>query len=151
MRAADTETLAQLENLHDLTRREVQRPDANSNRALPAIQHLLDVALERSGSGPARHEARESQRLQLAEQWMRRHLDVRAPAGALADYLGMSGAPAPRSKQSPSASATATPATSPAPSPGFMATPLRSPPGRGPADTAGFPLSAAPARTNFPP
>lgn len=90
MRSADPDTLSQLENLHDRTRREVQRPDTRSPRALSAIQDLLDVALERSGSGQGNQEAREAQRLQLAEQWMRRHLDVRAPAGALADYLGMS-------------------------------------------------------------
>jgi AraC-like DNA-binding protein len=90
IRSADEEALARIGNLHDLSRREVQRPDARSPRALAAIQGLLDVTLDRCGSGHQGQQAREAQRLQLAEQWMRRHLDVRAPAGALADYLGIS-------------------------------------------------------------
>ena len=34
--------------------------------------------------------ARDAQRLRLAEEWMRRQIHARAPARALADYLGVS-------------------------------------------------------------
>ena len=76
--------------MHRLTRREIQRPDSSSPEALVALKKLIDTNLARSARGPAETGTRDAHRLQLAEQWMRRHLDVRAPAAALADYLGVS-------------------------------------------------------------
>ena len=90
LRTADAETTAELEQLHRLTRREIQRPDSLSPDVLVALKKLIDTNLERSARGPAETGTRDAHRLQLAEQWMRRHLDVRAPAAALADYLGVS-------------------------------------------------------------
>jgi transcriptional regulator GlxA family with amidase domain len=57
---------------------------------LAALQGLVDTACARSGARAGDGTARERQRLQLAEEWMRRHFEARAPAGALADYLGLS-------------------------------------------------------------
>lgn len=90
LRKADAGSLADLEELHRRTRREIQQPDTLSPVALAAIKHLADTTLARCGRGPAPSETRDTQRLQLAEQWMSRHLDIRAPAAALADYLGVS-------------------------------------------------------------
>ena len=90
LREAGGEALAELEELHRRTRREIQQPDGHSPSVLAAIKILVDTALARCAHERASSEARDTQRLQLAEQWMRRHLDIRAPAGALADYLGLS-------------------------------------------------------------
>lgn len=90
LREADVEAAAGMQELHRRTRREIQQPDGHSHSALAAIKVLVDAALARCAHGRAPSEARDTQRLQLAEQWMRRHLDIRAPAGALADYLGLS-------------------------------------------------------------
>lgn len=90
LRTAAAETTAELEQLHRLTRREIQRPDSLSPEVLVALKKLIDANLARSARGPAETGTRDAHRLQLAEQWMRRHLDVRAPAAALADYLGVS-------------------------------------------------------------
>jgi AraC family transcriptional regulator of arabinose operon len=90
LRTADAETTAELEQLHRLTRREIQRPDSFSPEVVAALKKLIDTNLARSARGPAETGTRDAHRLQLAEQWLRRHLDVRAPAAALADYLGVS-------------------------------------------------------------
>ena len=90
MRAADAETTVELEELHRRTRREIQQPDEFSPRALGALKELIDTALARRDRSPCEPVARDAHRLLLADQWMRRHLDVRAPAAALADYLGYS-------------------------------------------------------------
>lgn len=90
MRTADNELLGEIEDLHRRTRREIQRSDDSSPTSLQALKTLIDASLARCDRGPARSGMRAQQRLQLAEQWMRRHLDIRAPAAALADYLGLS-------------------------------------------------------------
>lgn len=89
MREADAGTLEVLSELHKRTRREIQQPDAQSVRMLSALRGELDVTLSRVGTGFDAG-ARKFHRLRLAEEWMRRHLEVRAPAAALADYLGVS-------------------------------------------------------------
>jgi AraC-like DNA-binding protein len=90
LRTTDGEGLNDLTELHRRTRQEIQRPDAFSPDALVAIKRLIDTTLARSNRVTTESETRDAHRLQLAEQWMRRHLDIRAPAGALADYLGVS-------------------------------------------------------------
>ncbi len=90
LRNAENDLLAEIEDLHQRTRREIQRSDEFSPPSLDALKILLDAALARCDRGSADSEMRVQQRLQLAEQWMRRHLDIRAPASALADYLGVS-------------------------------------------------------------
>jgi len=90
LRTADGDLLAEIEDLHLRTRREIQRSDDYSPSSLQALKTLLDAALARCNRGSRTSGARDHQRLQLAEQWMRRHLDIRAPAAALADYLGLS-------------------------------------------------------------
>jgi AraC-like DNA-binding protein len=82
--------LADIKDLHIRTRREIQQPDTMSPRLLQSLKDLVDVAFERATGADNDHALRDSQRLKLAEAWMRRHLDVRAPAEALADYLGVS-------------------------------------------------------------
>lgn len=82
--------LEEIKNLHLLTRREIQQSDSRSPRVLKALKSMIDVALERSAGDADDHVMRDSQRLQLAESWMRRHLDIRTPAESLADYLGIS-------------------------------------------------------------
>lgn len=89
LRKANAETLKDLTDLHRRTRREIQHPDAQSGRMLHALRGELDVTLARVGAG-LDVGAREHQRLRMAEEWMRRHLEIRAPAAALADYLGLS-------------------------------------------------------------
>lgn len=90
LRKADNAALLDLQELHRRTRREIQQPDGQSPDAVAAIKVLVDATLARCASGGTASETRDAQRLQLAEQWMRRHLDLRAPAGALSDYLGLS-------------------------------------------------------------
>ena len=90
LRKADAGALADLREFHLRTRREIQLPDNLSPAALAAIKNLVDTTLARCARGATPRETRDAQRLQLAEQWMRRHLDIRSPAGALADYLGLS-------------------------------------------------------------
>jgi AraC-like DNA-binding protein len=90
LRAADNDLLAEIEDLHRRTRREIQRADDFSPPSLQALKTLIDAALARCDRGSLDSGIRAQQRLQLAEQWMRRHLDIRAPAAALADYLGLS-------------------------------------------------------------
>ena len=90
LRRAPVDGISELDALHRQTRREVQRPDRHSPVALSAIKRLVDTALARNAQSAATKETRDIQRLHLAEQWMRRHLDVRCPAAALADYLGVS-------------------------------------------------------------
>jgi AraC-like DNA-binding protein len=89
LRQANAETLEDLTGLHRRTRREIQHPDAQSGQMLRALRGELDVTLARVGAG-SDVGAREHQRLRMAEEWMRRHLEIRAPAAALADYLGLS-------------------------------------------------------------
>lgn len=84
------EGLEDLEELHRRTRREIQQSDSHSPRVLEGVRILLDAAFGRSAARETDLEPRDLQRLQLAEQWMRRHLSARAPALALADYLGIS-------------------------------------------------------------
>ncbi len=90
LRGTDAEGMAELDMLHRLTRREIQRPDSHSPATLSALKQLVDTAFARNDRAASGFEVRDTQRLQLAEQWMRRHLDVRAPLGGLADYLGVS-------------------------------------------------------------
>lgn len=90
IRSCTTEIMSEFQELHGRTRREIQHPDALSAHALPALQNLLDITCARCETAPDNNTAREKQRLRLAEEWMLRHLDIRAPAGALADYLGLS-------------------------------------------------------------
>lgn len=90
LRFADDDLLAGIEDVHRRTRCEIQRTDDFSPRAIGALKILLDTALARCDRGTRGSGARDHLRLQLAEQWMRRHLDIRSPAAALADYLGLS-------------------------------------------------------------
>lgn len=90
LRFADNDLLAEFEDVHRRTRREIQRSDDFSPPSLQALKTLLDAVLGRSDRGCIDAGVRTQQRLQLAEQWIRRHLDIRAPAAALADYLGLS-------------------------------------------------------------
>ena len=90
IRKAGDDTLAELEDLHRRTRREIQHPDSRSSAMLVALQGFLDAACARSQEGSGGAPERDGQRLQLAQEWMRRHLDARAPVAALADYLGIS-------------------------------------------------------------
>lgn len=79
-----------IEQLHLRTRGEIERADSRSARVLEALQLLVDAAFERASGSAGDHAVRDVQRLHLAEAWMRRHLDIRAPSRALADYLGIS-------------------------------------------------------------
>ena len=90
LRMAESSLLSELEDLHVRTRREIQRPDDFSPEALAAIKALLGATLSRCGLASRASGTGDQQRLWLAEQWMQRHLDIRAPAAALADYLGLS-------------------------------------------------------------
>lgn len=90
IRRGSRETMGELRELHRVTRREIQDSDARSPKVLRALQVLLDAVFERSDGRGRDFASRDKQRLRLAEEWMRRHLDVRAPARALADYLGVS-------------------------------------------------------------
>lgn len=90
IRSGSRETAGELRELHRVTRREIQDSDARSPRILQALHVLLDAAFERADGRERDFAARDIQRLRLAEEWMRRHLEVRAPARALADYLGVS-------------------------------------------------------------
>lgn len=90
LRKSDAVALADLEDLHRRTRREIQQPDGRSPAAIAAIKNLVDTTFARCAQREPENEPRDAQRLLLAEQWMRRHLDVRAPTAALADYLGLS-------------------------------------------------------------
>lgn len=90
LRSADNDLVAEIEDLHLRTRREIQRSDEYSPPSMQALKTLLDAALARCDRGSLDPGLRAQQRLQLAEQWMRQHLDIRAPAAALADYLGLS-------------------------------------------------------------
>lgn len=90
MRRGLLESLEELRELHRMTRREIQDSDARSPEVLQALHTLLDATFERAGGRERDFAARDIQRLRLAEEWMRRHLEVRAPARALADYLGIS-------------------------------------------------------------
>lgn len=90
LRAADDEVLGEIEDVHRRTRHEIQRSDDYSPPSLQALKTLLDAALSRCGRASPDAEMRAQRRLQLAEQWMQQHLEIRAPAAALADYLGLS-------------------------------------------------------------
>ncbi len=90
LREADNDLLSEIDDLHRRTRQEIQRSDDYSPLSLQAMKTLLDAALSRCSQSSRTPGASEHQRLQLAEQWMQQHLDIRAPAAALADYLGMS-------------------------------------------------------------
>jgi len=87
---AGVDGVEDLQELHRRTRREIQQTDSRSPLVLEGVKVLLDAVFERAAARETNHEPRDIQRLQLAEQWMRRHLAARAPALALADYLGMS-------------------------------------------------------------
>lgn len=90
IRNGSGETAEELRELHRVTRREIQDSDVRSSRVLQALHVLLDAAFERADGRKMDFAERDLQRLRLAEEWMRRHLEVRAPARALADYLGVS-------------------------------------------------------------
>jgi AraC-like DNA-binding protein len=87
---AGGEELEDLAELHRRTRREIQQSDSRSPRVLEGVRVLLDAVFGRSAGRETDHAPRDLHRLQLAEQWMRRHLSSRAPVLALADYLGIS-------------------------------------------------------------
>lgn len=90
LRTADSNLLAEIEDLHRWTRQEIQRSDDYSASSLLALKILLDAAMARCNRCSHSSEDANHRRLQLAEQWMQQHLDIRAPAAALADYLGLS-------------------------------------------------------------
>lgn len=90
LRTADDELLGEIEDVHRRTRHEIQRSDDYSPPSLQALKTLLDAALSRCDRESPDAGMRAQQRLQLAEQWMQQHLEIRAPAAALADYLGLS-------------------------------------------------------------
>ena len=90
LRNADDEQLAEIEDLHHRTRNEIHRSDDYSPEAIAALKILLETVIARCNGGGCSTVARDQHRLQLAEQWMRRHLDIRSPASGLADYLGLS-------------------------------------------------------------
>lgn len=92
IRLAGAEGLGNLGELHLLTRREVQSPDEISPAVLTALRQLVESAFARHGRTGASDKARDEHRMQLAEQWMNRHLHVHSLGGALADYLGMTSA-----------------------------------------------------------
>lgn len=87
---ASAEAADLIGRLHADARAELQRPDSRTDRVLSAQHCLLDAAVERAGEPERSTEDRDGQRLRLAASWMRRHPDARAPAAALADYLGLS-------------------------------------------------------------
>lgn len=76
--------------LHQDTRREITLADSHTPDVLATIQRRLDAEFERAAGLATRAVSHDAQRLQLAHAWMRRHLDVRSPIAALADYLGIS-------------------------------------------------------------
>ena len=90
LRQCPAAAMADIEQLHLRTRTEIERADSRSPRVLEALQLLVDAAFERAAGSSGDHAVRDVQRLHLAEAWMRRHLDIRAPSRALADYLGIS-------------------------------------------------------------
>ena len=90
LRMAENELLEEIEDLHRRTRHEIQRSDDFSPEAIGALKILLETVLARCNRVARPTGARDHHRLQLAEQWMRRHLDIRSPATSLADYLGLS-------------------------------------------------------------
>lgn len=90
LRTADDELLGEIEDMHRRTRHEIQRSDDYSPPSLKSLKVLLDAALARCDRASPDTGMRDQQRLQLAEQWMQQHLEIRAPAAALADYLGLS-------------------------------------------------------------
>lgn len=82
--------LQKIQEIHVRTRHEIQHTDARSPRVLEALHCLLDAEFERAGGESEDQKSRDAQRLNLGEAWMRRHLEIRAPARALAEYLGVS-------------------------------------------------------------
>ena len=90
IRRGSEETLEELRALHRMARRETQGADSRSPRLLGALHVMLDAAFERAAGRERNFAARDAQRLRLAEEWMRRQIHARAPARALADYLGVS-------------------------------------------------------------
>ena len=90
LRKCSPAAMNEIEKLHLRTRREIQHTDACSPRILHALQSFIDVAFERAAGSAGNQKSRDAQRLHLAEAWMRRHLDIRSPAKALAEYLGVS-------------------------------------------------------------
>ena len=91
IRRVDKSALSGFQELHERTRGEIQHADRYSPSVLGALKQILEAACERTAGGVGNNAAtRSAQQLHLAESWMLRHLDVRSPVAALADYLGLS-------------------------------------------------------------
>lgn len=90
MRRASRELLEQADRWHEETRREIRRSDEHVHAACVAIQQLMDVVFARAEQAPVAADARDEQRVRLALEWMRQHIDGRASVRDLADYLGLS-------------------------------------------------------------
>ena len=84
--------LAEAEAIHRESRAEVHRSDAFSGSVLAACKLRLEALFQRAASAGEDTASRDTQRMRLAGEWMRRHLDARAPAAGMADYLGISAA-----------------------------------------------------------
>lgn len=76
--------------LHQDTLREIRLADKHTPAVMETLHRRLDAEFERASEPQARAASLDAQRLQLAEAWMQRHLALRSPTAALADYLGIS-------------------------------------------------------------
>ena len=84
------ETLERLKRLHAETRLEVHAADSHSSELLGTVQIRLNAEFERAAGRVRGGPDINTQKIHLALEWMRRHLDARSPTAGLADYLGVS-------------------------------------------------------------
>lgn len=90
IRNAAPETLERLKRLHEETRQDVHAADSHSSELLETVQIRLNAEFERAAGRVRGGPDINMQKVQLALEWMRRHLDARSPTTGLADYLGVS-------------------------------------------------------------
>lgn len=90
IRNAGPETLERLKRLHAETRQELHAGDSHSRELLETVQIRLDAEFERAAGRVRGRADISTQKIHLALEWMRRHLDSRSPTAGLADYLGVS-------------------------------------------------------------
>jgi AraC-like DNA-binding protein len=84
------ETLERLKRLHEETRQEAHAADSHSSKLLGTVQIRLNAEFERAAGRVRGGPDINTQKIHLALEWMRRHLDARSPTAGLADYLGVS-------------------------------------------------------------
>ena len=89
IRSVGADELETLEELHALTRREIQSPDGLSPGVLASVRTLVESAFARQDRPRGWAQARDQRRMQLADEWIDRHLHLQSMGGALADYLGL--------------------------------------------------------------